>query len=182
MVNFIRWFGLFCHRISGTNIEKNISMTKKFIPFLTFFFFFICALYSQSIEQQKHVNIANQYYQKNKSNIDSVKSTSYQQNKIDLLSEAYWEKKKNLGYRIQIYSGKSRWEATKVKSDFISKHGDETEINLVYQAPNFKLRIGNYRERIIANKHLNKIKETHPSAFLVKDEISIPKKLIKNRH
>jgi hypothetical protein len=93
--------------------------------------------------------------------------------RIELLSKSYFESKKIRGYKIQIFSGNSRFEATKVKSDFISKFRDAQPPELMYQTPNFKLRVGNYRHRLKAQEDLLKFKEEFPSAFLVNDEIVV---------
>lgn len=93
--------------------------------------------------------------------------------RIDLLAKTYMESKIVKGYKVQIFSGKSRWEASQVKSEFISAYPDLPSPDLVYQAPNFKLRVGNYRDRFEAEKNLRLLKEIFPSAFLVKDQIQI---------
>lgn len=93
--------------------------------------------------------------------------------RIDLLAKTYMESKVIKGYKVQIFSGKSRWEASQVKSEFISAYPDLPSPDLVYQAPNFKLRVGNYRDRFEAEKNLRLLKENFPASFLVKDQIQI---------
>lgn len=96
-----------------------------------------------------------------------------QDDRIDLLIQDYTENKKTIGYRVQLFSGNSRWEAVKVKSDFLKKYKEETPPHLVYQSPNFKIRVGDYRDRLEAQKFLEIYKAEYPSAFIVKDEIEI---------
>src|SRR5438105_3193545 len=48
------------------------------------------------------------------------------------------------GYRIQIYFGGIRQKATELKNDFSSKH-PEVPSYLSYSAPNFKVRVGDFR-------------------------------------
>ena len=91
--------------------------------------------------------------------------------RIDLLIQDYTDNKKNMGFRIQLFSGSARWEAVKVKSDFLKKYKEEKSPHLVYQAPNFKIRVGDYRDRFQAQKYLEIYKIDYPSAFIVKDEI-----------
>lgn len=134
-------------------------------------------LLAQNDSLSKTTNPALDYYDAAGQATDNSKGKQKMDEGIQLLCEAYWAKKKNMGYRVQIFSGKSRWEATKVRSEFISKHGDETAISLVYQAPNFKLRVGNFRDRLSASHLLSSIKESYPASFLVKDEIAIPNSL-----
>lgn len=93
--------------------------------------------------------------------------------RIDILAKAYMSSKTLKGYKVQIFSGQSRWEASKAKSEFISAYPKLPTPDLTYHAPNFKLRVGNYRNRFEAEKNLRLLKEKFPSAFLVKDDISI---------
>jgi len=91
--------------------------------------------------------------------------------KIDLLIEDYLENKKFNGYRIQIFSSSNnRLEAVKAKSEFL-KDFPEIKSYLVYQAPNYKVRVGDFLDRLEANKQLAIVQEMFPTAFLVKGEI-----------
>ncbi|MBL4707219.1 MAG: SPOR domain-containing protein [Flavobacteriales bacterium] len=91
--------------------------------------------------------------------------------RIDLLIEDYTKNKKISGYRIQIFaSSNNRWEAVKARSGFLKKYPEEKSY-LIYQAPNYKVRIGDYTSRLMAHKHLELIKIDFSSAFIVTDEI-----------
>lgn len=90
--------------------------------------------------------------------------------KLDLLLQDYMDHKKVYGYRIQIFSSNTRGEAMKARVEFLNSY-PEAKSYLVYQAPNFKVRVGDYRDRLTVNKNLDLIKENFPSAFIVKDEI-----------
>ncbi|SRR5690554_3760708 len=90
---------------------------------------------------------------------------------IEELSLQYIKEKKIIGYKIQIFSGHSRWEASKVRADFISENPDFPTPDLIYQSPNFKLRVGNYKSRFEAEKKLAQLKEHVSSAFIIKDQI-----------
>jgi hypothetical protein len=74
------------------------------------------------------------------------------------------------GYRIQIYSESNRAAVLKVKDDFYAQFPNNRAF-VVYQAPNFKLRIGNYRSRLEAYKDLLDISKLYSNAFIVKDEL-----------
>lgn len=76
------------------------------------------------------------------------------------------------GYRIQIYNGNSRDKMNEIQQKFKRTY-PEIETYLVYQAPNFKLRAGDFIERIEANKFLVTIRKDYPSAFLVTEEVKI---------
>lgn len=91
--------------------------------------------------------------------------------KIDLLIEDYLENKKFNGYRIQIFSSSNnKLDAIQAKSEFLKSFSD-IKSYLVYQAPNFKVRVGDFLDRLEANKQLLLIQEAFPSAFLVKCEV-----------
>jgi hypothetical protein len=82
------------------------------------------------------------------------------------------EKKKAFyqGYRIQIFSGNSKDEANKVKSDFYSKF-PAMRCYLSYQQPYYKLRIGDYDDQESAKPDARKLARHYPSSFIVPDEI-----------
>ncbi len=94
-------------------------------------------------------------------------------NRIDLLIQDYTDNKKPMGYRVQLFAGNSKWEAVKVKSDFLKKYDGEATPHVIYQSPNFKVRVGDYKNRFEAQKFLLLYKVDYPSAFIVKDEIEI---------
>ena len=78
------------------------------------------------------------------------------------------------GYRVQIFFGSQRNEATKVKGDFSLVY-PQIDAYLIYQAPNFKVRVGDFRTRIEANKFYQEIVKLYPSVFIVEDDINLPK-------
>lgn len=81
------------------------------------------------------------------------------------------------GWRVQIksFSGNnSKKEANDIKSTFLMKNPD-MEAYIVYQAPNFKVRVGDFRTKLEASKFYRDIKYDFPSAFIVKDDINLPK-------
>jgi hypothetical protein len=78
------------------------------------------------------------------------------------------------GYRIQIYIGADRAEANKIKNEFGQSHPDE-EAYVHYDSPNFKVRAGNFRNKIEAQKLLHELKEKYDGAFIVPDKIRFPR-------
>ncbi|MEQ8625155.1 MAG: SPOR domain-containing protein [Vicingaceae bacterium] len=97
-----------------------------------------------------------------------------QDKNIDVLVKNYSEEKKFTGYRIQLFAGNSKVEAVKVKSDFISKF-ENNYPEVIYQVPNFKVRVGNFRDRLEATKMLEIYKAEYPYAFIVQDNIEFKK-------
>ena len=77
------------------------------------------------------------------------------------------------GFRIQIYFGGVRQKASEVKLDFNSRYPD-IPAYLSYQQPNFKVRVGDYRNRYEAQNFLKEIEGLYPTFFIVPDEVKLP--------
>ena len=81
------------------------------------------------------------------------------------------------GFRIQIFfdsGNNSKSAAITTMNEFISKH-PKIEAYLMFQEPNYKVRVGDFRNRMDAQRFLHKIIEDYPNAFIVKDsEINYP--------
>ncbi len=81
------------------------------------------------------------------------------------------------GYRVQIYfasGNNSRKMVNDVRTKFLTKYPN-TGAYEIWQAPNFKVRVGDYRTKLEAYKFYKEIKSEFPSSFIVKDNISLPK-------
>ena len=69
-------------------------------------------------------------------------------------------------YAIQIYNG--NYEKAKMTlSDFKKKFPD-WESSLSFETPNYKVRVGNFKEFLEASKKLEFIRKLYPSAFLLR--------------
>lgn len=79
------------------------------------------------------------------------------------------------GYRIQLYFGSERSKAAEIKTDF-SNNFSNTSAYLIYQQPNFKIRVGDFKTRMEAFAFLESIKEFYTTSFIVPDEIKLPKR------
>ena len=77
------------------------------------------------------------------------------------------------GYRVQIHFGSSRTKANEVKADFLKLYPNMGSY-LVYHQPNFKIRVGDFKTRMEAQKFLKDIQPLYSTAFLVKDEVRLP--------
>ena len=69
-------------------------------------------------------------------------------------------------YKIQVYSG-NRLEAEKSRSKLRNTY-NQWKTSLVYETPNYKIWVGNFRTRLEADRALKKIKSKFPSAFIFK--------------
>jgi hypothetical protein len=77
------------------------------------------------------------------------------------------------GYRVQIFFGPQRVVANEVKADFAHLF-PKTGAYLVYQQPNFKIRVGDFKTRLEAMKFLKEVQPLYSTAFIVKDDVKLP--------
>ncbi len=87
--------------------------------------------------------------------------------KLDSLKRLYPTKPN--GYRVQIFFGK-REEARKKKVEFLKKYPD-VGAYISYLAPNFRLRVGDFRTKIACEEFKREISEDFPASYIVKDKI-----------
>jgi hypothetical protein len=69
-------------------------------------------------------------------------------------------------YRIQIFSGKSE-EAKKTLADFKREYTN-IDGTIIFNTPNYKVIVGNFKTRIEAERNLAEIKRRYKSVFLLK--------------
>ena len=69
-------------------------------------------------------------------------------------------------YKIQIFSGKSE-EAKKTLSDFKREYSN-IDGTIIFNTPNYKVIVGNFKTRIEAERNLADIKKRHKNVFLIK--------------
>ena len=68
-------------------------------------------------------------------------------------------------YSIQLYYGNLD-TANKLAKDF-SKDFSEWETQIIFETPNYKLRVGKFKKILEAQKELEKIKKIYTSAFIL---------------
>ena len=80
------------------------------------------------------------------------------------------------GFRLEIFFGsdnKAREQATRVKHEF-NLIFPEIPAYVMFQTPNFKVRVGDFRTKSEALKSKASIASKFPNAFIVKDNIQFP--------
>ena len=80
------------------------------------------------------------------------------------------------GYRVQVYFGSgsdAKSIANKIRSELNNQYNDWSSY-LTYEAPYFKVRVGDFRNRNEAYKAFKIIQSSYPGAFIVEDLISLP--------
>lgn len=107
---------------------------------------------------------------------DSVRTgkvTIYQSAAISGLMTDYSAHERALkGFRIQVFVG-DRTTAENTRRSFLLKHPD-TPAYLSYLAPNFRVRVGDLRDRVAAEKLLEDLKGEFPGSYAVPDDIELP--------
>jgi hypothetical protein len=83
------------------------------------------------------------------------------------------------GYRVQIYSGSNRGAAYNAQAKF-NKEFPEMRTYIVYSEPNFKVRAGDFRTRIEAERMKEQLKVWFPIMFIISEKINPPKTVITN--
>lgn len=76
------------------------------------------------------------------------------------------------GYRLQLFFG-NRNDAQKMRGEFLKKH-PETGAYISYLAPNFRLRVGDFRSKMECEKLKKEIQKDFPGCYIVRDEINMP--------
>jgi hypothetical protein len=112
----------------------------------------------------------------------------HQDNRIDALLELKriesLKKRGFDGFRIQIYSessiDSSLAEAEAYKSAFENRY-PELKVYLNYFDPDFKIRVGNFRNKIECEGILHKIKHYYPNCYTVRTLISFKELLLSTR-
>lgn len=110
------------------------------------------------------------------------KNVSYDKEKeIYFIEQQYidaWKKIKKMdGFRIQItsFAGvNSKTSIERAASQFAQQFPDIPYYKS-YLEPNFRLRAGNYRTKIEAYRALQKISQTFPGSFVLKDQVDFMK-------
>ncbi len=80
------------------------------------------------------------------------------------------------GFRVQIYSdsgNQSKLRTQRRQAEFAAKYPG-VESYIIYDAPDFKLRVGDFRTRLDARRFLEKIAKDYEGAYIVVDMINFP--------
>jgi hypothetical protein len=91
--------------------------------------------------------------------------------------EAKKDEKVMKGYRVQIFFGSghsARENANTIRNSFVSKY-KEVPAHVLFEDPNFKVRVGDFRNKSEALKVLVQIESEYKGAYIVTDYIELPK-------
>jgi hypothetical protein len=92
----------------------------------------------------------------------------------DTLTKKFFQIKKDFSkktfestyYTIQIFYG-SLNEADSIYNDFKQNYED-VKSELIFETPNYKVRIGEYKDINVASQSLEKIRRVYPGSFIIK--------------
>ena len=92
----------------------------------------------------------------------------------DTVTKKFFEFKKDYSkrifestfYTIQIYYGGLE-EANSILENFRENY-QEIKSNLIFETPNYKVRIGEYKDINIASQKLEEIRRIYPGSFIIK--------------
>lgn len=133
-------------------------MYRKIVSILILIVAFASAIFSQSSISNKNVTVK----------IDNRVDTLIAVQRIVNKESSHFS-----GYRIQIYSdagNNSKSKAMEVQSVFARTNPDANTY-LTFVEPYYKVRVGDFKTRIEAEKLLAQISGIYPAAFIVADKI-----------
>jgi hypothetical protein len=81
------------------------------------------------------------------------------------------------GFRIQLFSdsgNNSKMKAQGVLDEFTGKY-PQVGGYLSFKSPNYRVRVGDFRTRLDAQRFLNELQADYPNAFIITDQINLPK-------
>lgn len=78
------------------------------------------------------------------------------------------------GYRLQVIASSSKEAIDGERSKVVGLRND-VPTYIDYRQPNFRLKVGDFRTKLEAQKLLNELKDIFPTAIVVNDMIELPK-------
>jgi len=78
------------------------------------------------------------------------------------------------GFRVQIFTGSNRKEAYNAQAKLLEQFPDIRSY-IIYSDPNFKVRVGDFRTRLEAEKLEDQLKKWFDGMFIIQEKINPPK-------
>lgn len=78
------------------------------------------------------------------------------------------------GFRIQLFFDSDKGKINNARSRFIAQF-PKVDTYVEYNAPNFFLKVGDFRTRLEAEKVKAKIEAEFPTSFIIKEKIYLPR-------
>ncbi|UOE48431.1 SPOR domain-containing protein [Mucilaginibacter sp. SMC90] len=80
----------------------------------------------------------------------------------------------SFGYRVQFFSGSNRKDAYNAQNRLQQQH-PELRTYITYRDPNFKVKAGDFRTRLEAEKLVQDLRSSFSSIFIISEKINLPK-------
>jgi len=77
-----------------------------------------------------------------------------------------------LGFRVQIFSGSNRNEAYAIQARFQQRYED-INTYITYTQPNYRVKVGDFRNRSEAESFMAELRRSYPSVFLFTEQIYV---------
>jgi hypothetical protein len=112
---------------------------------------------------------------------DSGKVEYIQDEKVDQLVAKHIRINQNKGtmegFRVQIFSdsGNNSKTQAQASSDAFTAKFPNISTYLTFKSPNYRVRVGDFRTRLDAQRYLSEISGDFPNAFIISDKINLPK-------
>ncbi len=78
------------------------------------------------------------------------------------------------GFRVQLFFDSERAAIDNARSRFISQH-PHVDTYVEYNAPNYYLKVGDFRTRLEAEKIKASVEAEFPTSFVIPEEINLPR-------
>lgn len=78
------------------------------------------------------------------------------------------------GYRVQFFISSNRNEIYAKQAEFNQMHPD-FRTYIIYQEPNYKIKAGDFRTRLEAQKLMYELRSQFPTLFLISEKINLSK-------
>ncbi len=93
---------------------------------------------------------------------------------LDYVPEKVTVKLNKPGFRVQVYVGKDRDEASRIKGICLNMKKEE-DAYLDYDRPNYRVKVGNFLNREDAKTLYKDLKRRFPEAMIVPDQVTVIK-------
>ena len=109
------------------------------------------------------------------------KTEIVQDSRVDVLVNKHIRINESLnkleGFRIQLFSdsgNNSKNKAQAVRDEIQSRY-PLIGVYLTFKSPNYKVRVGDFRTKLDAQRFLIELTGDYPNAFIIADQINLPK-------
>ncbi len=100
----------------------------------------------------------------------------HKDNRIDQLLSLYSQQKNTLteaqGFRIQVLASTNRDKSYETQNKVRYSYG-QYRTYLTYKSPYFKLRVGDFTDKLVAYRFLQQIRDKFPGSFMVEEAVNL---------